>query len=176
MNKRLMLGISLTCMILILSCNSPKALSLEEEYNSLKTWPTEGDLTNSDWNNYVRIAKLVQNTDSELVKKSMDAFISKITIDDPRDEYESKLFLLMRVVFKLPEAAPKEDLRSFKGWNNWSSSYLETDRANLSWPVSWKNGNPSLLSNYSGSEGLPYSASSEYEYFLKKYPFRELQL
>jgi hypothetical protein len=88
-------------------------------------------------------------------------------------EDESKVFILMRVVFDLPVSALESECLSFKGWTNWPLPDA-AGHVNLSWPVEWRYGKPSLLAHYEGSEGVPYGAAEEYEYFRARFPFRRL--
>ncbi|KPK76342.1 MAG: hypothetical protein AMJ79_07005 [Phycisphaerae bacterium SM23_30] len=145
-------------------------------FSSLEPWPSSGAITENGWQYYIQVAKTVQKTDPEVVKESLDNFIYASLEEQILNEEESKIFLLMRVIFDLPEDAPKSKLRSYKGWSNWQLSELPNNRVNLSWPIKWDGHKPRLISYYEGSMGIPYQASLEYEYLKKNYKFRDLNV
>jgi hypothetical protein len=143
-------------------------------FGSLRPWSRSSDFRDQDWENYVRVARRVQQTDSQVVEAALDSFV-KAEANDAVTDYtsESKPFLLMRVVFDLPESAPVGDRWQRKGWNNWPKPD-EDGRVSLAWPISWQSGKPELVASYEGSEGPPYSAVADYRHLRTSYPFRVL--
>jgi hypothetical protein len=147
---------------------------LIERLRSLPPWQNQVDFSAQDWKQYVDVARLIQSADPDMVTAALDEFVREVSQEEFRGyEGESKPFLLMRVVFELPERASVDERQSFKGWSNWPDAD-ENNQVNLSWPVSWEGGSPKLLATYEESMGLPYSAGAEYRYLLKKYPYRKL--
>lgn len=71
----------------------------------------------------INVAKIVQLTNPDTVAAILDEFISQAI---KQDEYykgyenESKVFILMRVVFVIPEVAPADNSSSYKDWSNWA--------------------------------------------------------
>ncbi|HEX8652914.1 MAG TPA: hypothetical protein VF708_19015 [Pyrinomonadaceae bacterium] len=147
---------------------------LIEDIEALPPWRTQGDLSDSEGERYREVARIVQQADPSLVASALDQFIARAT-NEHHDDYEgeSKPFLLMRVVFDLPEQAPVEQRRSFKGWTNWPKPDA-SGQVSLAWPIAWRNGKPTLVDFYRGSMGLPYAASQEYRHMLDHFPFRAL--
>jgi hypothetical protein len=147
---------------------------LIERLHSLSPWQKQDDFTAQDWERYMEVARLIQSADPDTAAAALDEFVRQALQEEFRGyESESKAFLLMRVVFELPELAGVDERRSFKGWPNWPDADAN-NQVNLSWPVSWEGGSPRLLVSYDGSMGLPYSAEAEYRFLLDKYPFRKL--
>jgi len=145
-----------------------------ERLRSLPPWQSQADFTAQDWQQYVDVAQLIQSTDPDTVAAALDEFVRQGLQEEFRGyEEESKPFLLMRVIFELPERANVNERQSFKGWSNWPAAD-ENNQVNLSWPVSWEGGRPRLLDTYQESMGLPYAAGAEYRFLLKKYPYRKL--
>lgn len=140
-------------------------------FNSLRPWSRNSGFTDRDWDNYELVARIVQQTDPQVVEESLKSFESEkaFPVTDYTDE--SKLFLLMRVMFDLPEAAPVEERRQRKGWTNWPPPDGH-GKVSLAWPISWAHGKPELVASYEGSEGPPYPAVADYRYLLANYPFR----
>ncbi len=150
--------------------------TLVEYFHSLKEWTSNDAMTDSNWKQYIKVAKVVQQTNSKNVENSINEFMSQaIKLDENYTgfENESKVFLLLRIVFDLPESFLAKNYYSYKAWSNWP----ETDAngfINLAWPISWQNKFPILIDSYTGSMGQVYAASSEYKYFLEKFNFRNL--
>jgi hypothetical protein len=146
---------------------------LQERIAGLAPWG-RGDFDDEEWDRYVSVARSVQAADPETVEAALEAFMADAVEEEPTDTTsESKPFLLMRVVFALPEAAPESERRSFKGWANWPRPDARGE-VSLAWPVSWESGRPRLVAPYGGFQGLPYSAVREYRHLRERYPFRAL--
>lgn len=148
---------------------------LIKAYDKLECWNNKGDFSKQNWEEYKRVAALIQHTPDAIVERSIKDFI-KIVVqrDFQGNDEESKLFVLLRILFDIPEKGPIVERRSFKGWTNWPKADLQGD-VNLLWPVVWNNGEPYLEAKYEGSEGIPYNAVAEFEYFKSKYGFREIE-
>jgi len=151
------------------------AKDLEARIGSLRTWSRPEEFSSDDYRHYITTAKMIQETYPPIVEAALAEFIS----DASREaftgyESESKPFLLMRVLFDLPEIAGEQSRLIFKGWTNWPAATADGN-VNLSWPISWRSGSPELIASYSGSEGKPYDAVGEYRYFRKNFPYRPLE-
>jgi hypothetical protein len=152
------------------------ARELKTMCDSLRVWSRSFDFTDADWQNYIRIAQIVQQTDPQIVETALDLFVKAAVRESFRGyTSESKPFLLMRVIFDLPEAAPAEERWLYKGWTNWPQPDAQ-GKVNLAWPISWRSGWPKLLACYEGSEGHPYAAVAEYRHLRAAYPFRALSI
>jgi len=144
-----------------------------EALDSLPPWSHDEPFSDEDWAKYVEAARQVQEADPETITAVLDAFIKRAASEECY-ENESKPFLLMRLVFDLPEAAPERERFSFKGWANWpapdSRGYVS-----LAWPLSWRSGRPEVVAAYAGSAGRSYAASEEYRYLRERFPYRDLE-
>lgn len=151
------------------------AQNLKTSIDSLPTWSQRGSFTREDWGNYMKIAKIVQEAEPQVVESALDQFVKEAVLEPFTGyESESKPFLLMRVVFNLPEVAPQELRMIFKGWTNWPKADAQGN-VSLAWPISWRSGKPELVASYEGSEGKPYSAVAEYRYLRQHFPCRALR-
>lgn len=146
--------------------------TLTGRFRALAPWPAEGDLPPDEWERYVATAAEVQRAESPEVEEAFDEFLRERSgLEAARDE--TRLFLLQRVVFDLPETAPEGERRPFKGWVNWPPPDADGN-VSISWPIAWRDGRPALLAPYVGSEGRPYKAVAEYRHFLERYSLRAL--
>ena len=142
--------------------------------HGLEPWRAIPDFSDAAWSRYVDLAHSIRHVEQAVVSAVLDAFVAEVSTEEYRGyESESKPFLLLRVLFELPESAPASDRSIFKGWTNWPEPD-QAGRVSLSWPVSWRSGRPRLIANYEGSEGRPYDAVNEYRLFLRTYPHRDL--
>jgi hypothetical protein len=146
---------------------------LVAEFRSLAPWTSASAFGAPEWAEYRRVAGLVLHTDPEVVTEA-DRFVREALDEEfTGSEPESAVFLLMRVLFDLPEAAPELMRVSQKGWVNWPTPN-EHGQVSLAWPISWASGSPELTASYEGSMGRPYSAGREYRDFLERFDFRKL--
>lgn len=142
--------------------------------DALPSWPTQPDFSPDEWESYIETACLIQQAQPATVEAALDKFIARgVQNVSTTDESESKPFILLRVVFDLPESVPALLRRSFKGWVNWPPPNANGE-VNLAWPVSWQTGQPQLSAGYVGSMGLPYDASQEYRHLLTNFSHRQL--
>jgi hypothetical protein len=146
---------------------------LKAMLDSLRPWTRRSDFTEADWQDYIRVGRAVQQADPQVVE---EALVLTRTDQETSLDYttQSRPFLLMRVVFDLPESAPPEERAIYKGWTNWPKPDAQ-GKVSLSWPISWRSGKPELLASYEGSEGKPYGAVPEYRHLRSKYSLRDLR-
>ncbi len=149
--------------------------TLLKKIQMLAPWSENDAFSESDWKNYIEVARQVQISDIEVIESVINNFqkeASKVKYNGVYEE-DSKLFLLQRIVFELPENISANQRVSFKGWVNWPSPDSDGN-VNLSWPVSWKSKQPVLIDSYAGSLGEAYQAWSEFNYFKERYKYRSL--
>ena len=142
-------------------------------FRVLAPWHNAQDFSEEGWRHYMNAARLVQNSEPEEVELALAQFL------DEADgftgvENETRLFLLMRIVFDLPDRTPADQRRIFKGWVNWPNLDAEGN-VNLSWPVDWQDGRPVLLAPFEGADGPRYGAVEEYCYLLAHFPLRDFR-
>jgi hypothetical protein len=144
--------------------------SLTAAFRTLAPWTQADDLSSAEWDRYLSVAGEVARADPADVEPALAEFLGERSGFEAAED-ETRLFLLLRVVFDLPEQAPESERRSFKGWVNWPPPDADGN-VSLSWPITWDAGRPTLVAPYEGSEGRPYNAVGEYRHFLERFPFR----
>jgi hypothetical protein len=145
------------------------AETLLSAFASLAPWPPRGDLSDEEWDRYIAAAREVQASGPGEVERALADFL-----DAGDDDAETKLFLLSRIVFDLPERAPAEERRTWKGWINWPDPAPD-GTVNLSWPVRWDGSRPALEAGFEGAEGPRYAAVEEYRDLRERFALRELR-
>jgi hypothetical protein len=151
-------------------CASPSLI--ESELTQLPVWPLDGVTTTEFWEKYRSVAIRIQKLSCGDVAKIISIYRATSS-DEFLDEADSRLFLLFRVIFDLPQDVPCSERMSFKGWINWPRPDAR-GCVSISWPINWEKGRPSLIDGYMGSFGLQYDAESEYRYLHEHYLFRKL--
>lgn len=153
--------------------DSATVQSLLAAFRMLTPWHYDQDFTAEDWMHYIDAGSLVQASESVNVEHALARFLDEAD-GFTEVENETRLFLLMRVVFDLPNCAPVDQRHVFKGWINWPTPDTEGN-VNLSWPVDWQDSQPALLAHFEGADGPRYAAVEEYRYLLAHFPLRRLQ-
>ncbi|MEP7238479.1 MAG: hypothetical protein ABI685_11460, partial [Ferruginibacter sp.] len=89
-------------------------------------------------------------------------------------ENMSKAYLLLRVLYQLPQEMSSNNAKTFGGWIHPSTG---KSNFNMAWPVS-VNQTPSGITinveNYQGFLGRGYDAAAELDYFNSNFPKRNL--
>jgi hypothetical protein len=131
--------------------------------------------SSASWDNLLRAAKMIQTCDRQSVMEALTDFQRQ---QHGANMVDGKLFVLMRILFQLPEHAPLDKRFAFGGWithRDPAVSDLHGDgTVNLAWPIMWTNGRPRLVSGFQGLQGQPYDAAREFRYLIDQYPMRAL--
>lgn len=154
-----------------LSQSSFDTKHLKSLLDTLPPWSNR-DFTELEWQQFRNAAEVFRDSNPWAVEAALSEFVQQsISKDYQGFDPESKPFILMRILYDLPEEAPAAEFKSFKGWTNWPTPDRH-GKVSLSWPVSWSQERPRLVAAYAGSMSLPYAAAAEYRWFLDHYPFR----
>lgn len=168
---------------------------LDRLLQDIAPWP-DGETTYSDrsWRSLISAAKYIQGCDPASVESTLIEYEHKTYVDKAspppnsgvdyyknaglpqyvkRLEDDSRLLLLMRMVFNLPDHNPSNGIQYF-GWKSFAERKDGT--TDLNWPIRWENDLPVLASGMTGMQGVVdvYNVVGEYKYFSKKYHFRSL--
>jgi len=142
---------------------------------TIRPWQSalKEDYKAQDWDRLVETARIMQKfTPSSVQNVLKESQTNNIGFDD------SKVYLLFRVMFALPEHAPARELFGFGWWVQMEfpdeTPNNKDGTVNLAWPISWNNGKPLLVSGFQGYQGPPYDAVAEFDYLLKHYKYRDL--
>lgn len=87
------------------------------------------------------------------------------------DESLSKLYPLLRYYFDVPQRELRTKAKFFGGWMSNSSADSDTE-VDLLWPLTIKDGRPTLTHGFLGALGPRYDPVGEFEYFESNYGHR----
>ena len=168
---------------------------LDHFLHDIAPWPGgKSAYSDENWQALVVAAKFIQNCDSASVESTVREYQNRTYIDKAfpppksgvdyyknigpfearnRREDDSKLLLLMRVLFDLPEHMKATGIRYF-GWESFAEHQDGT--MDMNWPIRWTEGKPELASGETRLEGVVdvYNVLGEYKYFSERYHFRNL--
>ncbi len=154
---------------------------LTELIDSVTIWgDNDTNYSQDSWRKLFSVAAKMQTNSSESVEKAIREYqlldVRNGRFDDPYAagiHNDRKLFLVMRVVFDLPEAAPKKE-RFIKGWETMRTEVNRDGTLNLAWPLKWHQGQPELVSGFTFYEGVRYNAADEFHYLCARFRKRAL--
>jgi hypothetical protein len=157
---------------------TPRRYSVEQLVvliQELEPWSASKDYSTDGWKRAVRAAKVIQKSNPTTVEEALGEYSKRYADHVNADHLEmSKPFLLMRLVFQLPEPSPKDPGLEVFCWNQAASIMNDDGTFNASWPLRWVNGKPTLVQQCEGANGLPYPARGEYRKLMKTFTMRDL--
>jgi hypothetical protein len=151
---------------------------------SISVWPSHFPDSNgvpySSWKQLIAVAKDLQNREPDSLVRSFHSLQGDAPIAVPlRDatkklETDRKLFILLRVIFELPESIPLNESERSGGWVTGRSEVNADGTINMAWPLQWNQGRPKFVCGFCGLQGPRFDASAEYNYFRERFPMRNL--
>ena len=151
-----------------------KVEELSQFITSVRPWSREFQYNNTYWDKIIEVAKIFHGVDTNEVVRAFALFDAQNTNDFRGDYLESsKAFLLLRLIFELPEHA-RDERPGGPGWLTEGRDLNPDGTVNLGWPLTWKGGNPLLASQCLGYEGFSYSAKSDYLFLNSRFKQRDL--
>ncbi|MGD1845492.1 MAG: T9SS type A sorting domain-containing protein [Salibacteraceae bacterium] len=82
----------------------------------------------------------------------------------------SKDYLLLRMIFDLPEAFDRSQVKNFGGWVH--PSVFHQEAYNLSWPIAQTEGGLQVAGKYMGFNGRGYDPVGEFDFFAGRFQRR----
>jgi hypothetical protein len=149
-----------------------EVVQLTASLRALAPWTHAPDLPAGEWDRYIATARDVQRADPPAVEEAIAEFLGERAGFEGAED-ETRVFLLLRLVFDLPERAPADQREAYAGWVNWPPP-ADDGTVSLSWPIAWRDGRPALVAPYEGAEGESYAGVEEYRRLRERYPYRDL--
>lgn len=173
----------LVCAILLLAgCYNPNPGSRETGKEALlrlikeiEPWGVTTNYSQAHWERLIATARIAQRANPSTMKAALALFENQ-NKQNFKGLYEedSKPYILIRMMYELPQFAPIDERFAFKGWNPRRININPDGTINLSWPIVWLNNSPHFVAPCRGSSGPPYKPEYEYEYVRALYPQRNL--
>jgi hypothetical protein len=93
----------------------------------------------------------------------------------PLGDASDRLYLLLRVLFDLPQEYPAREAKSFAAYIVLGGPHPydpDKESVNLLWPLGYQDGKLVLTNQTVGYIGPPYEGLDEYDYFAARFPLR----
>ena len=156
-----------------IAAQQPPIASIVE---SIQAWPSASRAYSEEsWRQIVSSALVLQKWNHGAVQSALETY-QKSYSNDPEAAVtnDGKLYLLMRVMFELPQKATPQEARLWN-WVTHRTQYNADGTVNAGWPIRWVQGRPELISGYEGRQGFSaYNAAAEFADFYRNYPYRRL--
>ena len=138
-------------------------------------WGMAYEYTREDWFALLGAATTIQQTSPVYVAEGILVYQRKVADSaEPSINTDTRIFLLLRTAFDVPESVPADERPMFIGWLNWPEPD-SNGNVSVAWPLSWAGGVPRFIDEQLGSQGAGYGGMEEYEFFLLHYPYRDLE-
>ena len=141
----------------------PFAVNMSE----LKPWTAE-DFNEEDLSAYMTYSREISSMSDQTLIENFEMF-EKI-VEGDIDEL-SKLFILSRILYLVPDYYALSDSKVFGGWIR---PLPEGESFNLLWPLGSEDGELLLKSRFMGYNGSEYDAVGNLKYFIERFERRPL--
>lgn len=148
---------------------------LKRALTAVEPWPESSNYTAAAWKRIIRAGRAFQNAPPKLAQNALEQFARDQTRRPATADVElSKAFLLLRVMFDVPEHAPPEQRVALAQWETRGTDRHPDGMVNLAWPLVWNEGRPRLVAGRAGSAGPRYAPQDEFALFRYRYKPRDL--
>ena len=122
----------------------------------------------------IQVAKSISEYSKPEIRDGIEEFISVIQNRNDYVDQASKVYLVLRAIYDLPESIPIEQVKSYGGWVRHSTTSESTD-FDLQYPLRYNPENQSLtfIGQFDGYLGAEYDALGEFDYFDSNFVLRD---
>jgi hypothetical protein len=148
---------------------------LKRRFSQIEPWTASTNYSVGGWRQLIKTAKAVQAANSSLAGDALGEYLQRYANrPDQLPGEQAKLFLLLRVVFDLPETGSAGPSASFGGPTAKRSDASAGGTANLAWPLSWNQGTPRLVAGCESAASGVYRVKDEFDFL--RFHFRRRDL
>jgi len=148
---------------------------LQRALRRIEPWPTTTNYSATGWQRLVAAATAFQRASPALAGEVLQSYLERAA-RRPADlaTEQARVFLLLRVMFALPEAGQPAEVWDFGGWRPGPTAVHPDGTVNLAWPVIWNGGRPRLAAGRDPAPRPAYAAQKEFAFLRYKFPPRDL--
>jgi hypothetical protein len=146
---------------------------LKHAINKIEPWTASTNYSRAGWKQLVAAAKTFKGSASELANAAVGELLESNAGQPGLAITQAKIFLLLRMVFELPENSPGQPVIAanyFRGHTDMNPD----GTFNVAWPISLSAGQPRLVSGCEGVAGDNYSPQKEFNYLRFHFKYRDL--
>jgi hypothetical protein len=146
---------------------------LKRAINKIEPWTASTNYSVAGWKQLVAAAKKFQDSTPDFANTAVGELLENNAGQPGLAVAQAKIFLLLRMVFELPENSPGQPVIAanyFRG----RSDMNPDGTFNLAWPISLSAGLPRLVSGCEGVAGDNYSPQKEFNYLRFHFKYRDL--
>jgi len=148
---------------------------LKSRIAKIEPWGPSTAYSQEGWRQLVRSARVLQECKPALTARVLEEYLQDFSSQPAQlNVAQGRAFLLLRVVFDLPDRAQGGPLISAAGWKRGQSELNPDGSFNQAWPILWNQGHPQLVSGCEGVAGSDYSAAKEFAMFRYRFKLRDL--
>jgi len=148
---------------------------LESRMAQIEPWGSSTAYSEAGWKHLIQTARACQEASSALTAAALEEHLQSFSAKpDDLPIAQGKVFLLLRVMFDLPDSTPAGPGVSLAGWNRGGTDVNPDGTFDQAWPLLWNQGRPRLVSGRNGAAGAEYSAAKEYAMLRYRFKYREL--
>ncbi len=148
-----------------------------EAIDLIEPWRSNLHYSEEGWRRLAVLAQMIQNSDPQTVAVALNDYVTMKTEGFHGDhEDASKPFILLRMVFDTTVRTNMADneVRRFRHWRGVGDTNSAWQKDPYSWPLTWTNNHPQIIAPWMGSFGRMYAADEEYRFFLRNFPYRDI--
>jgi len=148
---------------------------LKSRMAKIEPWGSSTAYSEAGWKNLIQTARACQEASPALTTAALEEYLQSASANpDDLPLAQGKLFLLLRLVFDLPDSTPTGPGVSLAGWDRGGTDVNPDGTFDQAWPMLWNQGRPRLVSGRKGAAGAEYSAAKEYSMLRYRFKYREL--
>ena len=173
----LLLGI-LGIVLVTRGCSSRSAIPtrvphLTTLFEKLDPWQAKPTYSAEAWEATFRTCDAMSHLTPPVIEEEIRSFLGRSSLSE-KFYNQTKIFILLRVYFDLPEHAPLSERVASLSWRGSWDATNSDGTISLAWPVAWKSKQPYLSQGFEGYEGRDYDPVAEFRYLNARFKRRSL--
>ncbi|MBI3586726.1 MAG: hypothetical protein HY088_06320 [Ignavibacteriales bacterium] len=144
--------------------------SLAQLIEAIPLW-TKG-YSDTETKQLISSSKAIAKYSLDDIRRGVASFFKTHKSDKKAIDNLSKVYLLLRVIFDVPQSIERKQAKVFGGWDH-PSIEERAEVFNLLWPLELKDSKIQVKGTFSGYHGIIYDAVGEFDFFKAKFKTRK---